>query len=305
VLKRCLDSLTSLRHGRLEIVVVDNRPSVSATRDLIEDRNAETEIRYVAEPRPGVANARNAGVRESRGEVLAFTDDDVVVDTMWLSELLKPFADRAVGAVTGLVLPLTLESPVQKRFELYAGFGKGVERRTYDLREHRDASRLLYPYWGGMFGSGNSMAFRASTVAEIGGFDPALGAGTPTGGGEDIAAFSDVILAGGRIVYEPRSICWHEHRPDEAALRSQVYSYGVGFTAVLWRYLIHDPRFLRTAAGSIPVVFEILRKRHRDRSTVPTSNDLAALEAKGRLMGPWLYTRSRARARRAGALRSR
>jgi O-antigen biosynthesis protein len=220
---------------------------------------------------------------------------------MWLAELLEPFTDPAVAAVTGCVLPLTLESAVQKRFEIYAGFGKGVERQIYDLGEHR-ARRLLYPYWGGMFGSGNSMAFRASALAEIGGFDPALGAGTPTGGGEDIAAFSDVILAGGQIVYEPRSVCWHEHRADEAALTSQVYNYGVGFTAVLWRYLTRDPRFWWTVARSIPLVIELTRNRSQERSAVPAANDLAALEAKGRLAGPWRYFVSRRSARRLGAL---
>ena len=51
------------------------------------------------------------------------------------------------------------------------------------------------------------MAFRRDVLLAVGGFDPALGAGTPTGGGEDIAAFTDVMLGGGRLVYEPRSVC--------------------------------------------------------------------------------------------------
>ena len=300
MLIRCLDSLTKLRHERFEIVVVDNRPTGSATRELVESYEPRADVRYVAEPRPGLSFARNTGVMASRGEVLAFTDDDVVVDATWLTELLEPFADHTVAAVTGLVLPLTLESPVQKRFELYAGFGKGVERQIYDLREHRADDRLLYPYWGGMFGSGNSMAFRAGALARIGGFDPALGAGTPTGGGEDIAAFTDVILRGGRIVYEPRSACWHEHRADEDALRSQVYNYGVGLTAVLWRYVGRDPHFLSAVGRSVPVVLRLIRKRSRDRTTSPTSNDLMALEARGRLAGPWRYVRSRRMARRKG-----
>jgi O-antigen biosynthesis protein len=302
LLQRCLDSLAELDYPNFEVVVVDNRPSGSATRELVESYKGPAPVRYVAEPRPGLSIARNTGVGASSGEVLAFTDDDVVVDSLWLAELLAPFAAHQVAGVTGLVLPLTLASPVQKRFELYAGFGKGVERQMYDMSEHSAADRLLYPYWGGMFGSGNSMAFRASSLAEIGGFDPALGAGTPTGGGEDIAAFSDVILRGGQIVYEPRSICWHEHRADEAALTSQVYNYGVGFSAVLWRYLTHDPRFLKTAIGSIPLVIRLIRRRSGERSTAPAGNDLAALEAKGRLVGPWRYVRSRFLARRAGAL---
>lgn len=301
-LQRCIRSLLELQYPEFDIIIVDNRPATASTRELVEIFKAQSptvEIRYVAEPRPGLSLARNAGTRASSAELLAYTDDDVVVDPMWLAEILEPFADDRVGAVTGLVMPSTLETPVQKRFELYAGFGKGLEREIYDMGEYRAADRLLYPYWGGVFGSGNSMAFRAAVLSEIGDFDPALGAGTLTGGGEDIAVFSDVILSGRRLVYEPRSLAWHEHRAEEGALTSQVYAYGVGFTAVLFKYLTHDPRFLKTALGSIPLVIRLTRRRSGERAAVPTSKDLAKLESKGRLAGPWCYARSWFRARRA------
>jgi O-antigen biosynthesis protein len=301
-LQRCIQSLIELQYREFEIIIVDNRPTTSSTRELVESFKAQSpvEIRYVAEPRPGLSIARNAGTRASSAELLAYTDDDVVVDPTWLAKILEPFADERVGAVTGLVMPSTLETPVQKRFELYAGFGKGLQREIYDMGENRATDRLLYPYWGGVFGSGNSMAFTAAAMAEVGGFDPALGAGTPTGGGEDIALYSDVILGGRQLVYEPRSLGWHEHRAEEGALTSQVYAYGVGFTAVLFKYLTHDPRFLKTAVGSIPLVIRLIRRRSGERAAVPTSKDLARLEAKGRLAGPWCYARSWLRVRRAG-----
>jgi hypothetical protein len=200
-------------------------------------------------------------------------------------------------------MPLELSSPSQKRFELYSGFGKGVDRTLYDLDKHRADDRLLYPYWGGMFGSGNSMAFRRSALLDIGGFDPALGAGTPTGGGEDTAAFTDVILRGGQLAYEPRSVCWHEHRRDEAALEAQVFNYGVGFTAALWRYAISDPRFLVSVARTLPVVVRLLRRRQDERATDRLPGDLTRLEMKGRLVGPRRYVQSRRAAARAGVRR--
>jgi glycosyltransferase involved in cell wall biosynthesis len=303
VLARTLSSIAALDCSDFEIIVVDNRPT-SATR-LLVDRLAESaSLRYVAEPRPGLAIARNTGVLAAQDAAfVAFTDDDVVVDSAWLSWLLAPFSDETVSVVTGLVLPLELTSPVQKRFELYSGFGKGVERETYDLVGNRADDRLLYPFWGGLFGSGNSMAFRRRCLIEVGGFDPALGAGTPTGGGEDIAAFSDVILRGGRLVYEPRSVCWHEHRCEDAALLRQVHSYGVGFTATLWRYLLRDRRFVVSAIRSIPVLARVLTRRRAERSQDVLPSDLARLEMQGRLAGPWRYEQSRHRARRLGAVR--
>jgi GT2 family glycosyltransferase len=301
-LARCIGSLCAMTCEDFEIVVVDNRPSDPRIKSQIEDiaSNTTTPVRYVAESRVGSSAARNSGVATvPDAAYVAFTDDDVEVDPEWLGWLLSPFTGQNVQAVTGLVLPLTLASAVQKRFERYAGFGKGVRREVYDMGEHRARDRFLFPYWGGMFGSGNSMAFRRDALLAVGGFDPALGPGTPTHGGEDIAAFSDVVLGGGAIVYEPRSLCWHEHRGDEQALRDQVRNYGIGLTAVLWRYLCRDWRFTASAVRSLPLVLRLARSRSADRQDDRLPADLAKLEARGRLRGPWRYIVSRRRARRA------
>ena len=302
-LARSLQSLAQMRCENFELLVVDNLPSRTETRELVESFVARVRIRYVPEPRPGLARARNTGVAAAGDSVyVAFTDDDVAVDPSWLSWLLDGFTESAVEAVTGLVMPLGLESVAQKRFERYAGFGKGVRRQIYDLDQHAARDRFLYPYWGGMFGSGNSMAFRRQALLALGGFDAALGAGTATAGGEDLAAFSDVILAGGQIVYEPRALCWHEHRSDEAALRAQVRNYGIGLTAVLWRYLMTDWRFSATLVRSLPAITRLVRRRSADRGSNRLPADLARIEQRGRLLGPWRYMVSSRRAHsRSGA----
>ncbi len=279
-----------------------NRPSDPLTKSEIADiaANSTKPIRYVAEPRIGSSAARNRGVAAAADAAyVAFTDDDVEVDPEWLGWLLAPFTEANVKAVTGLVLPLTLASAVEKRFERYAGFGKGLRSETYDMGEHRDRDRFLFPYWGGMFGSGNSMAFRREALLAVGGFDLALGPGTPTEGGEDLAAFSDVILRGGAIVYQPRSLCWHEHRGDEEGLRNQVRNYGIGLTAVLWRYFRRDWRFTAAAVRSLPLILRLVRSRSTDRQEERQPADLGKLESRGRLLGPWRYTVSRHQASRA------
>jgi len=300
-LARSLGSLTAMDAENFEVVVVDNCPSRPETRATVESFVSPVRVRYVAEPQPGLAVARNAGVvAAADAAFLAFTDDDVVVDRAWLAWLLSPFHEAAVQTVTGLVMPLSLGSVAEKRFEHYAGFGKGVARATYDLGPHTAGDRFLYPYWGGMFGSGNSMAFRREALLAAGGFDPALGAGTPTGGGEDLAAFTDVILAGGQVVYEPRSVCWHEHRGDEQALRTQIRDYGIGLTAVLCRYLLTDWRFSATALRSLPAITRLARDRSEDRELDRLPADLTRLELRGRMLGPWRYIASRRAARAAG-----
>jgi len=305
VLERSLESLAKIDRPDMEVIIVDNRPATGETLALVSDiMLRDGRFRYVAEPRKGLSVARNRGVAEAMSaEYVAFTDDDAVVDPGWLGWLLAPFADKSVTATTGMVLPLELETTAQKRFEQYAGFSKGTHRRCYDLTAERADDRLLYPYWGGMFGSGNSMAFRRSALVCAGGFDPALGAGSPTGGGEDIAAFSDAILRGGRLVYEPRSLCWHEHRRGEEALRNQLFNYGAGFTATLCRAATQDPRFVRSAARSVPIAIRLLSRRARAASEQSESQlppELSRLEYSGMLRGPLLYAKSVRRVSRLG-----
>jgi O-antigen biosynthesis protein len=295
-LDRCLRSLVPSVASHVEIIVVDNRPAVSETRQLLSRWSAhDKRVRYVAEQRPGSSVARNRGIAETRAEFLAFTDDDVVVDEGWLPWLLAPFSDPKVNVATGLVLPLELGTIAQKRFEQYAGFSKGVERHSYDLGAHSARERLLYPYWGGVFGSGNSMAFRREELARAGGFDPTLGAGSLALAGADIEAMSAAILRGGRLVYEPRSLCWHEHRRDDAALARQLFNYGAGFTAILTKGLLRDRRFLASAARSVPVALRL--RRHQSGGETGAAGaalpeELAALQRKGMLRGPGLYLKS-------------
>jgi hypothetical protein len=79
------------------------------------------------------------------------------------------------------------------------------------------------------------MAFRTSYLQERGGFDEALGAGTVAMGGDDLAAFYDVISGGNRLVYEPAAIVLHQHPRHYAALKRQAYGYGAGLGAHLTR----------------------------------------------------------------------
>jgi hypothetical protein len=106
-LRSCLDSIAALRTRPREVIVVDNSPSDVATRELCRDYP----VRYVPESRPGLARARNRGIVEAGGEVVAFTDDDCVVDRHWLDGLGDPFNDPLVMALTGYAGPLELETP--------------------------------------------------------------------------------------------------------------------------------------------------------------------------------------------------
>jgi GT2 family glycosyltransferase len=308
-LERCIQSLLAQRLSDFELVVVDNRPETGEVLHTVGSiAKDDKRLRYVSERRTGLSVARNRGVSTTDAQLVAFTDDDVVVDPGWLEWLVAPFAEPAVTATSGMVLPLELQTEAQKRFEQFGGFSKGVERRTYDLRSGRAGGLLLYPFSGDIFGSGNSMAFRRAELVAAGGFDPALGAGSPADGGEDMYALTTAILRGGTIVYEPHALCWHEHRKDYAALQRQVFSYGTGFTATMTKALTSNPRFYTAAARSLPAALALNRFGHatpdKEAAGVDEAqrfpHELLRTHRRGIVRGPLRYAQGVIRARRMG-----
>lgn len=220
-LQRCLTSLVELEAVAadrvIEVVVVDNGDGDGATRRMVEGLG----FRWVHEPLPGLDRARNRGLLEARGDVVLYTDDDVVVSPTWADELLRCFDDPLVGVATGLVLPAVLDSPYQRTFEEHAGFSRGMHRRELDGARQQ-------PTKAGALGAGASMAFRRSLMRALGGFPEALDAGMPTKTGGDTYGIYRVLRAGYAGVYQPRALAFHWHRdgPDELVKTLTGYSTG-------------------------------------------------------------------------------
>jgi glycosyltransferase involved in cell wall biosynthesis len=255
----------------------------------------EPKVRYVREDCQGLSLARNRGVLEARGEIIAFTDDDVVVDTYWLAGLARGFSvTENVACVTSLILARELESSVQLWFEEFGGFNKGFVRRVFDKKRGPEDT-FLHPFAAGRFGTGAGMAFAATFLREEGSFDPALGVGSRTGGGEDMVAFFKVIERGKRLLYEPASLAYHEHRRDYASLEKQMYCYGTGFTAYLTKIVLDNPFLLFKLIIRIPqgLLFMLsMRSAKNQKKITHYSKDLTCLERKGLLRGPFLYIKS-------------
>jgi len=300
-LEPCLDLLLRLDYPDYEVVLVDNAPSTDATANFVRQRyDNESRLRYVREERPGLSWARNRGLLEARGEIIAYTDDDVRVDPGWLTGLVNGFSvAEKVVCVTGLTLPAELETPAQAWFEEYSGFGKGFVRQIYDRDKHLPANRmhrLMYPYAVSALGGGHNMAFKAAFLTEIGGFDPALGAGTPTHGGEDFLAFYQVIKRGYRLVYEPNAIAFHVHRREYDSLKKQIHGYGVGLTALMTKYICDDPGnvidiILRLPSALLYLTARITSKNNKEVANYP--REMAWLELLGAMYGPVAYGLSR------------
>ncbi|MEP6934499.1 MAG: glycosyltransferase [Nitrospirota bacterium] len=247
----CLPSLASLSYPELDVLIIDNAPSTPATEQLVREHYPQ--FRYICEPRPGLDWARNRAIAESPSEIIAFTDDDVVVDAHWVSALSARFAeDPDVMAVTGLVVPYELEFDSQVLFELYGGFGKGFDRKWYRLDRAMPRGHERYHIGAGTFGTGANMAFRRRLFDRIGRFDPALDVGTVTNGGGDLEMFFRTLEEGFTLVYEPRAIVRHRHRRTYAQLRTQITNNGIGLYSFFVRSAIAYPaRSLAIATFSL------------------------------------------------------
>lgn len=230
----CLESLRKLETKPFEILVIDNAPKTSVTRELVE--RSYPEVRYIHEPRPGLDWARNRAIHEARGEIIAYTDDDVIVDPLWTRALAGLFAaDENVMAVTGLVAPYELETESQRQFEEYGGFARGYTRKWHRVDSGETRNMARRHAGTGQLGTGANMAYRRSVFAEIGLFDPAMDVGTVTNGGGDLDMFFRVLRHGHTLVYEPAAIVWHRHRGTYEELRKQIANNGIGFYAYLVR----------------------------------------------------------------------
>lgn len=294
-LRRCLQSVLAMDHPHVDVVVVDSAPSSGATAAMV--REDFPDVSYLHEPVPGLAQAHNRGLELVATPVVAFTDDDVVVDRAWARWLSAPFAaDPSVGCVTGLIWPAELETAAQLLIDAHGRYGKGFEPRKYDLAGHRPADPL-FPYTVGQLGSGANMAFRTATLADVGGFDPALGAGSIGRGGDDLAAFHDVLTAGWSVVYEPAAVVHHRHRREYDDLRSQARNYGAGLSAYLTAILLRDPAavldFARLAPRGLRHLAQTQSGMAHHRDDGARTGELSRLELLGMLEGPLAYVRSR------------
>ncbi len=219
----CLAAVAQLNPPPLEVVIVDNAPRTDATARLVQD--SYPQFKYILEKTPGLDHARNRGIRECSGEVVAFTDDDVIVDPSWIGAVGRAFAeDPALGLVTGLIEPYELETPAQALFEAYGGFGRGYQRQYL-----QSAAGTPLPWsliGAGQLGAGANMAIRRVVFETTGFFDPALDVGTPTRGGGDHEMFHRVIKSGWLCLYEPAALVRHRHRRTLPELERLLYDYG-------------------------------------------------------------------------------
>ncbi len=203
-LPKALESVAALKVPELiewEVLVVDNNSS-DRTREVVEDfcYRYPGRFRYVLQPLQGKSYALNEGIREARGDVLAFTDDDVIVEPVWLQNLTAALHDGKWAGAGGRVLPERMF--LSPRWLAVDGRHASGPLGLFDRGP--EAGRLAESPIG------NNMAFRKEVFDKHGGFRTDLG---PRPGNEirneDTEFGSRLLGAGERFRYEPSAIVYH------------------------------------------------------------------------------------------------
>ena len=302
-LEKCLERLALLAYPRFEVVVVDNAPTSDAVQIIVESyAGAITKFRYCREPTPGLSWARNAGIAATTSEIIAFVDDDDEPDESWLAGIADGFArSNNIGCVTGMILPALLDTPAEGLFEELGGHikGRGFAKDTFSKSGPQSPLFPLPP-----FGTGANMAFRRDVLERIGGFDVALGAGTPACAGEDTLSIALTLLEGYEVAYEPSALMWHHHRQDLSGLSRQLHGYSIGLTAFYAALLRRRPSAILGLLKLLPAAVGYLRN---PASTPDSAPDPGAVldrrQREGMLAGPFRYITSVRMQRRAAKVK--
>jgi hypothetical protein len=148
---------------------------------------------------------------------------------------------------------------------------------------------------------------RRAAILELGGFDEALGVGSPTRGGEDIDMFVRVLLSNRALSYQPTALVWHRHRADASALHEQIVGYGVGLGAWIAKLMMDRktaPMVLRRASKGLMHARKMTKVHvahgHPEAGSEPSN--LARTELAALARGPVAYLTARRRGARKAPL---
>ncbi|MBW4566564.1 MAG: glycosyltransferase family 2 protein [Tolypothrix carrinoi HA7290-LM1] len=190
-----------------EVVVVDNNSS-DRTREVVEQRLSDPRLKYVFEPVLGLSVARNTGAKESRGEILAYLDDDAVASSHWLQILYSAYENNSKIAIAGGKVTLLWPQGIQQPRWLSPGLAANLG--AYDLGDS-----IVYIEQPGLTPRGLNYSIRRSFLNEIGGFDPNLGrVGKNLLSNEELQMTELALQRGWQVAYLPDALVAHNVAPE-------------------------------------------------------------------------------------------
>ncbi len=241
-INRCIKSLTNQNYpkDRYEIIIVDNGSVDNTMTILNRYYRYYNNIKIIYEPNKGSYSARNTGTKNSKGEIIAFTDSDCIVSENWIRELSKGFISDNIGCVVGAVH--SYQDNVQQSDTLVERFSKNKDI----MSQKRTLNSNFLPY-----GETANVAFRKSVFGRIGYFDEIF----KSGGDADIA-WRMQLLTTYKLIYRQESIVEHHHRVTLKDLFLQHFKYGLGLAMLNKKYK-RDKRNIGRMANYLKLAFNV------------------------------------------------
>ncbi len=224
-LKSTLESVVRLDFDShaFEVIVVDNGCDAESNAVFEEVRlRAKCRMAYVREETLGLSYARNKGVSLALGDRVAFLDDDELVPTDWLSELLKPFGiDDRVGCVGGRIVPVFPDNTYPSWYSRdIQGFFGGVDHGA-------EIHDVAFPV---EFIGGGNMCFKRNLIIDAGLFNVRLGIiGQSSYSGEENELALRIRNKGFRVLFTPHAVTYHmieRERVSKSFLYKRCYQSG-------------------------------------------------------------------------------
>jgi glycosyltransferase involved in cell wall biosynthesis len=221
--EECVESILAVSFPRndFELLLIDNASSDSTSTIL--DRYLDRAT-ILHERKRGPAAARNRGLKNANGDIVVFTDADCVVDRDWLSRIIAPLDDAAVGIVGGTILAMKPCNAVEE-------FGERIH-------DHQ----MAIEYYSPPYAITMNWASRRSVIEKVGPFDEELLRC------EDCDLAYRVVKAGYRIVHEPAAMVYHRNEQTLAGLIAEGYAHGYHSIPLLTKH----EEFVRTFASASP-----------------------------------------------------
>jgi GT2 family glycosyltransferase len=209
VLSDCLDHLANQSYAYFETFVVDSSDNYD-TRDLLTSWPA---IHYLSiwDGRNNMPSARNLGLSHTRGDIVAFIDDDSMVFPNWLENIVSGYSGELIGGVGGRILDNFIKvDPNDTRI------GKVFPDGTVVQNFSRSIENPIIVEWFG----GCNMSFRRSILNDLGGFDPKYGGSNSY---EDVDMSTRVRKAGYQLMLIPSAVVDHIFAPRVAGVVTRDY----------------------------------------------------------------------------------
>ena len=217
-----LESLQRLDYDKkkVEVIVVDGN-STDKTRDIVKKHP----VKLVVEKRKGLNAARNTGIKDSTGDIIAFTDCDCIVPSNWITKIVENFKDPQVSCVGG--------SAKGFNGDFMSQYADNSIVPLMPFFEKREELTMVKPFL--RHPAGCNMAFRRKTAEEVGWFDEDIRYGF-----DEVEFTERVCKAGYKMVLDPNVLVWHKHRSTLREFLKQNFQYGRGSGVLLKKKRMKD-----------------------------------------------------------------